>query len=295
LPRKAARAARRFTHVAAALRRPGTVAGGRGARSALGFVRRSRVAPVDQLAGFAAVPNLGVVGVVQAPAAELSSLRASATHARLGRVEIAYQGFGAGYGFISIFFFIFVISLGQRKRSQIFHSEGHVPVKRADGHVVLVSHQVNLTDDALRELVPLFSRLRPPLHLGRQVYLKTVRAETIAVTNGVLCSSYGIETLCLVDLQGTFAPELEREPGVLFHAIAVIVAVPQMQVRSNVTLRNGRLVPFGSFLLVRRVVPSAILVTLRGVKLSIVVSTFFCRSQKPGRRLPLVTIQPHRP
>jgi hypothetical protein len=57
-------------HVAsAALRRPGAVAGGRGATSALGLVRRSRVAPVDQLAGFAAVPHLGVVGVVQAPAA----------------------------------------------------------------------------------------------------------------------------------------------------------------------------------------------------------------------------------
>ena len=202
------------THAAASdLSRPGAVAGGgRGARSALGFVRRSRVAPVDQLAGFAAVPDLGVVGVVQAPAAQLTSLRASATHAGLARVELAHQGISSVHGCI----ISFPRSLGHRKHPQIFHSEGHVPVKRADGHVVLVSHQVNLTDDALRELVPLFSRLRPPLHLGRQVYLKTVRAETIAVTNGVLCSSYGIETLCLVDLQGTFAPELEREPGVLF-------------------------------------------------------------------------------
>jgi hypothetical protein len=47
------------------------------------------IAPVDERAGFAAVPNLGVVGVVQAPAAQLPSLRASATHARLVCVEIA--------------------------------------------------------------------------------------------------------------------------------------------------------------------------------------------------------------
>jgi hypothetical protein len=54
------------------------------------------VAPVDELTRFAAVPSLGVVKV-QAPAVQLASLFASATHARLVCVECAYQGFSSGY------------------------------------------------------------------------------------------------------------------------------------------------------------------------------------------------------
>jgi hypothetical protein len=64
-------------------------------------------------------------------------------------------------------------------------------------------------------------------------------------------SSYGIETflfLCstLLVMLDTLAPELEREPGVIFYAVAAIVAdpqYPQLEVRANVTLRYGRLVP----------------------------------------------------
>jgi hypothetical protein len=157
-----------------------SIAGG-GARSALGFVRGSLVAPVDQLAGFAAVPHLGVVEV-QAPAAQLARLRSSATHARLDRVEIAQQGFSSGYGFI-----IFIrLLLGHRNRFQMFHSEGHVPIKRADGHILIESHQVDLADDALRGFAALLSRLCPPLHRHGEVLFKSVRADAITVPNVTL-------------------------------------------------------------------------------------------------------------
>jgi hypothetical protein len=86
-------------------------------------VRRRRVAPVDDLAGSAAVPRLGLAGVHAAaagrravrPAAQLASLWASEAHARLDRVEIAQQGLSFGYErSISI-----TLSLGHRKHSQI--------------------------------------------------------------------------------------------------------------------------------------------------------------------------------
>jgi hypothetical protein len=84
---------------------------------------------VDELTGFTAVPDLGVVEV-QAPAAQLKRLRASATHARLVSVENAYQSVSFGYGGSFIFIFIFTLSLGHRKKtSQLFHSERHVPGK----------------------------------------------------------------------------------------------------------------------------------------------------------------------
>ena len=56
-------------------------------------------------------------------------------------------------------------SLGHRKLSRMFHSEGHVPVKRADGHELTdESHQVDLSDGVVGAAVPQLSRLRPPLH-----------------------------------------------------------------------------------------------------------------------------------
>ncbi len=69
---------------------------------------------------------------------------------------------------------------------------------------------------------------------------------------------------------GTFAPELERETGILVHSIAVIVAAAPHGVLSiGEALSYGRLEPFDSFLRVRRVLPRTALVTLRGVKLSL--------------------------
>jgi hypothetical protein len=94
-----------------------------------------------------------------------------------------------------------------------------------------------------------------------------------------------------VDVLGTSAPELEREPGILFHAIAFIVAAGQIVLSTGVAVSYVRLEPLG----VRRVVPNTSLVTLRGDVLSLGVSTFFCRSQIPGRRLPLVTLNPFAP
>jgi hypothetical protein len=47
---------------------------------------------------------------------------------------------------------------------------------------------------------------------------------------------------------GTFAPELEREPAIHVHAVAIVVAVSQMQLSTAVALRYGSLVPFGSLL-----------------------------------------------
>jgi hypothetical protein len=58
---KATRAARHFNQSVSALRRSSAVAGAGGARSALGFVRGGAVAPVNELAGFTAVPHLGAV------------------------------------------------------------------------------------------------------------------------------------------------------------------------------------------------------------------------------------------
>jgi hypothetical protein len=263
-----------MTHVVSAEScRPGAVAGRGGARSALGFVRRGLVAPVNQLAGFTAVPNLGVVLGVQAPAAQLARLRASATHARLVRVESAYQGSSFRYGCSVAYASSVTPLLDHRKCSQVFHSEGHVPVKRADGHILPdESHQVDLSDDALRDGVPQLSRFCPPLHRHRQVYFKSVRTATIAAPNGIVRSSYGIKEeifLCntlLVVMLGTFAPELERETGIRVHAIACIVAVARREQSTAVALSYGRLVPFDRFLYVRSVVPLPTLVALRGVK-----------------------------
>jgi hypothetical protein len=189
----------------------------------------------------------------------------------------------------------FRLSLGHRKRSQIFHSEGHVPVKRADGHALLEARQVDLSDYELRAVVPLLSRLCQPLHRNRQIYCKPVRAEAISVPNAVVRSSYGIKiSFCgvtsLVDVLGTSAPELEREPGIHFHAIALTVEAGQIELSTGVALSYGSLVPLYSFFHVWRVVPITLLVTCHGVELSIGVSTFFCRSQIPGRRLHLVTL-----
>ena len=86
---------------------------------------------MDELAGFTAVPNLGVVGVVQAPAAQLTSHWASATHARLVRVEIAHHGFSMGYGRSSIFC---RLSVGHRQRSQIFPC----PLRSASSRLVFI-------------------------------------------------------------------------------------------------------------------------------------------------------------
>jgi hypothetical protein len=237
-------AVRHFTQLvasAASLRRPGAAVAGGGARSALGFVRGSLVAPVDELAGFTAVPRLGLAGV-HAPAAQLTRLRASAAHARLGRVERAYQGFSFGYGF-SFSLISFTLSVDQR--FQMFHSEGHVPVKRANGHLFPdESRQVDLTDDALRVHVPLLSRIYPPLHRHVHVYFNPVRAAAVAGPNVVVRGSYsGRVAFCVARLVvlGTFAPEIEREPAIRVHAVAFVVAVPQLQLRIAVALQCGAL------------------------------------------------------
>jgi hypothetical protein len=106
------------------------------------------------------VPNLGVVYVVlgilgvQAPAAELASLRASATHARLVRVEIAYQGFSFGcvcgvFGYIPFTLSAFSVD----HRSQMFHSEGHVPVKRASFMQAVLQAEVFTSASLMRTSV----------------------------------------------------------------------------------------------------------------------------------------------
>jgi hypothetical protein len=158
------------SHVTAASRRPsrrpGAAGAGGGAGSALGFVRRRLV----ELTGLAAVPRLGLPGV-HAPAAQLTSLRASAAHARLGRVEIAYQGFSLRYGFT---FSLISLTLLVDHRLQVFHSAWHVLVRRADGRDLTESHQVDLSDGDLREDAPQVCRLRPPLHRHGHVYFKPV-------------------------------------------------------------------------------------------------------------------------
>ena len=247
------RAVQHFSHYSHAVsnsRRPG------GAGSALGFVRRRRVAPVDELTGFTAVPRLGVAGV-HAPAAELTSLRASAAHARLGRVKRAYQSFGFGCAC--------GVCGSSDHRFQIFHSAWHVPVKRADGHDFAdEAHQVDLSDGDLRAGAPLLSRLCPSLHRHGQVYCKPVGADAIGVPNHVVRGSDGVfvafRVAKLVMLR-TFAPELEREPWVFLHAVAFVVAYSQINLRISVALRYGGLVPFDRLLHVRRVVPETVLVT----------------------------------
>jgi hypothetical protein len=146
---------------------------------------------------------------------------------------------------------------------------------------------------------PELSRLCPPLHRNLHVYFKSVRAATIAAPD-VVRGSDGLETLLflcstLLVMLGTFAPELERETGILFHAVAFIVAVSQSKLSHAVSLGDGRLVPFDGFLHVRRVEPIPTLVTSRGAVLGIGVTSFFCRPQILGRRLPLVTLDPFAP
>jgi hypothetical protein len=159
------------------------------------------------------------------------------------------------------------------------------------------AHQVDLSDVALRHGEPPLSRFGPPLHRHRHVYFKPAGASTIAVPDVVLRGSYVIVTfsfcVSLVTL-GTFAPELEREPGILVHAVAMIVAEAQMELRRTVALKCCFFIPFGSFFDVRRVVPITKLVTLPSDELTFGVSTF-CRSQIPGRRLPVVTLNPFDP
>jgi hypothetical protein len=103
--------------------------------------------------------------------------------------------------------------------------------------------------------------------------------------------------LCVVAslvVLGTFAPELQRESGIIFYAVAFMAAALQLQLRITVALKCGFLVPFDSFLHVWRVVPFAAPVTLRRKELSIGFSTS-CRSQIPGRCLPFVTLNPFAP
>jgi hypothetical protein len=146
---------------------------------------------VNQLAGFAAVPHLGLAGV-HAPAAQLALRFRNPCTTCLHRMRAA--GMQCWIWLQVHLDLLHYTSVGRRQHSKIFHSEGRIPDKRADGYELLdEAHHVDLSDEALREGEPPLSRFGPPLHRHRHVYFKSVRAFTIAVPDVVVRNSYRID------------------------------------------------------------------------------------------------------
>ena len=168
------------------------------ARSALRLVRGCLVPPVNALIHFSAVPNLGFVEV-QAPAARRAGRGAAAAHAGPGGVEVASQGFGFGcsssFAFTQVTLLSFSSSQGESS-PQVFHAEGHVPVKNANEHVLSEAHEVDLSDISdLRDDALQLTGFCVPLHRHGQVQLNPVRAAAITVPDvEVRTSNRPIET-----------------------------------------------------------------------------------------------------
>jgi hypothetical protein len=127
------------------------------ARDPHSAVRRGLVAPVDELVGFTAVPNLGVVKV-QASAAQLSSLRASATHAGLVDLSAWKSLIRASALDMSSASCSYLHSCSATVSALIYFIPRSTSLSNL--HAVLESHQVSLLD-ALFDDAPKLSRFLP--------------------------------------------------------------------------------------------------------------------------------------
>ena len=99
-----------------------------------------------------------------------------------------------------------------------------MPIKRADGHILIEAHGVDLSDGDLCDNIIKLSRFRPPLHRHGHVHFKTVGIDAITTPNAVvrnsdrpieLFSFFFHRLITVLVMLGTFAPELEREAGIL--------------------------------------------------------------------------------